>query len=250
MHVEIFFTANEMEDQQLRGKTAVVIDTLRATSTIVTALYNGAKAVEPTVEVAEAFRRGKELSAGTYVIGGEREGLKVEGFDLGNSPRDYLPPIVEGKTVILSTTNGTNTIRRARAADYVLIGSLLNAQAIMEEAVKIGKDLVLCCSGTKGHFSLEDFVTAGAMVERLQKLGVEVKGDDRVSTARLLYERYTDQNELAELVSCSQNGMRLVEIGLSDDIDYCIRQDSKPVVCYFDGQSILAETIYSERFCH
>ena len=247
MRVEIFFTAQEMQDQHLRGKTVVVIDTLRATSTIVTALFNGAMAVEPKIEVNESFKRAKELQAGSYVIGGEREGLKVQGFDLGNSPRDYQPSVVEGKIVILSTTNGTNTITRAKAAEHVLIGSLLNAHTVMDGAARLGNDLILCCSGTKGNFSLEDFVTAGAMVERLQKLGVDVKGDDRVSTARMLYERYSEPAELQELISCSQNGMRLIEIGLEEDIAYCVRQDSMPLMCYFNGTAILGEHVYSEK---
>lgn len=238
MQVEIILTANEMQHAALRGKTAVVIDTLRATSTIVSALYHGAKAVEPKASIAEAWERARELAPGEFLLGGEREGVKVDGFDLGNSPREYLPQVVGGKTMILSTTNGTLTIQRTMDAAEVLIGALTNATATVEGVVRSGNDLVLCCSGTKGHFSLEDFVTAGAMIARLKDLGIEVEGDDRVQTAWCLYERYAD--DLVELMSCSQNGVRLVEIGLTGDIDHCAQQDRFPILCRFDGNRIWA----------
>ncbi|AZR74395.1 hypothetical protein BBF96_13965 [Anoxybacter fermentans] len=236
MQVEIILTVNEMEDQLLVGKTAVVIDTLRATSTIVTALYYGAKLVEPKAGIVEARNRGKELKEGTYLLCGERNGIKVEGFDLGNSPLEYQPQVVSGKTVILSTTNGTKTIQRAMLAHRVLIGSLLNRSITMEEAINLGKDLVLCCSGTQGHFSLEDFVTAGAMISYLKNKGIQIQGDDRVQTAWLLYERYAD--DLVELMSCSQNGSRLVNIGQKADIEFCAQLDFFPLLCYFDGERV------------
>lgn len=236
MQVEMILTANEMRHAALRGKTAVVIDTLRATSTIVSALYHGAIAVEPKAEMEEVWARVQELQPGTFVLGGEREGMKVDGFDLGNSPREYQPAMVKGKTVILSTTNGTITIRRAMEAETVLIGALTNATVTVEEVRRLGKHLVLCCSGTKGHFSLEDFVTAGAMIDRLKNLGIEVEGDDRVQTAWHLYRCYAD--DLTTLMSCSQNGVRLVEIGLASDIAFCADQDTFPIVCRFDGKRI------------
>lgn len=236
MQVDIILTANEMADFLLTGKTAVVIDTLRATSTIVTALYHGAKVVEPKAGIGEVERRVAELRDGEFLLGGERQGIKIDGFHLGNSPREYQPELVGGKQVILSTTNGTLTVRRAMAAEHILIGALLNLRATMEEVCRLGRDLVLCCSGTQGNFSLEDFVTAGAMVVQLKRLGVEVEGDDRVQTAALLYERYCD--ELVELMSCSQNGIRLVEIGLTGDIEFCAAEDRFPIVCRFDGERI------------
>ncbi len=236
MRVEIILTGKEIDEFYLPGKTAIVIDTLRATSTIVTALYNGARVVEPMMGIYEARQRSQDLEIGTYLLCGEREGVKISGFDLGNSPLEYQPDVVSGKRVICSTTNGTMTIQKVSKAKFVLISSFLNQAATMDEVIRLGQDLILCCSGTKGHFSLEDFVTAGAMVSELNARGVKIYGDDRIQTARLLYERYKD--DLVELMSCSQNGSRLVEIGNYRDIKFCAQRNIYPLVCYFTGQII------------
>lgn len=234
MHVEIILTVKEMRDQLLSGKTAVVIDTLRATSTIVTALANGAVGIEPLPEIDDARRRGKELAFGTYLLCGEREGQKIEGFDLGNSPLEYQPEIVQQKKVILSTTNGTLTIARASTAKRILIVSLLNKSSTMDEVIEVGDDLVLCCAGTKGHFSLEDFVTAGAMISDLKEKGISVIGDDKIQAACSLYEH--NQNDLVELFSCSQNGLRLLAIDRLPDIQFCSQENIFPLVCrYTEG---------------
>lgn len=238
MHIELILTAQEMVEYDLHGKTAVVIDTLRATSTIVAALYNGAMAVEPKTDIASAWQRAAEFRPGEYLLGGERDSIKVDGFHNGNSPREYVDEVIRGKTLILTTTNGTVTIQQAMAAERVLIAALVNVGVTMEEVVCLQNDLVLCCSGTRGHFSLEDFVTAGAMIAHLRELGVEIQGDDRVLAAMLLYDRY--KTDLVELMSCSQNGIRLVEIGLLEDIVFCAQKDRLPLLCYFDGERILA----------
>lgn len=238
MHIEVILTAQEMVEYDLQGKTAVVIDTLRAASTIVAALYNGARAVEPKADIAGARERAAELRPGEYLLGGERDSIKADGFHKGNSPREYVCEVIQGKTLILSTTNGTMAIQQAKRAGRVLIAAFVNVGVTMEEAVRLQNDLVLCCSGTQGHFSLEDFVTAGAMIAYLKELGVEIRGDDRVQAAVLLYEHC--KTDLVALISCSQNGIRLVEMGLLEDIIFCAQKDMLPLLCYFDGERILA----------
>lgn len=236
MQVEIILTVKEMNADDLTKKTVVVIDTLRATSTIVTALANGALGVEPMVEIIDAQQRGDELAAGTYLLCGEREGQKIRDFDLGNSPLDYLPEVVRQRQVILSTTNGTLAITRASVAKRVLIAALLNKTATMDEVIKSGDDLVLSCSGTKGAFSLEDFVTAGAMIADLKRRGITVTGDDRILAAYLLYDKY--RHNLVEILRSSQNGQRLIELGRGADIQFCSREDVFFVVCRYADKII------------
>lgn len=236
MRVKITLAADEVEKDLLAGNTAVVIDTLRATSTIVTALNNGAKFVEPVVEIWEAQARGEELPEGSYLLCGERSGDKIVGFHLGNSPFDYSPEVVQNKILILSTSNGTRTIHRTIPADKILVGSLLNEEITMKEVIRLGKDLVLCCSGDNGDLSLEDFVTAGAMISTLLNQGIQIEGDDRIQTARSLYEKYAD--ELVELISNSRNGKRLMRLGKIDEIIFCTDRNHCPIICYFDGAKI------------
>ena len=186
--------------------------------------------------IPETHQRGQELGQSRYLLCGERNGVMVEGFDKGNSPQEYQSDKIKDKVIILSTTNGTKTIQHAKAADHFLIGSLLNKSVTMEEVIALEKELMLCCSGTQGHFSLEDFVTAGAMINYLKEKGIKFQGDDRVQTAWLLYKRYAD--ELSYLMSQSQNGSRLVKIGQQKDIEFCAREDIYPILCYGVGDYI------------
>lgn len=238
MLVEILLTVNEMQAHLLKGKTAVVIDTFRATSTITTALYNGASEILPKEGINEVWEQVKRFNYGydMYLLGGERGGIQLEGFHLGNSPLEYSREVVQDKTIVISTTNGTKAIQRGLAADHLLIGSLLNSRATMERVAELGQDLVLCCSGTRGNFSLEDFVTAGAMVFDLYQMDLSIEGDDRIQTARLLYERYAD--DLVEMMSCSQNGTRLLQIDRLADIEFCAQKDCYPIVCTCQSNNI------------
>lgn len=243
MQVKIFCTVKEIEADLLKGKTAVVIDTLRATSTIVTALHNGANAVLPKEEVNQVWEQANRSYCGSdlYLLGGERGGLRLEGFHLGNSPLEYTREIVQDKNILLSTTNGTKAIQRGLAADHLLIGSLLNSRATMERVAEFGLDLVLCCSGTQGNFSLEDFITAGAMVFDLYQMGLSIEGDDRIQAARLLYER--SANDLVKVMSSSQNGTCLLQFGRLEDIDFCAQKDRYPIVCTCQNDNIYSMPI-------
>ncbi|WP_366923517.1 2-phosphosulfolactate phosphatase [Metallumcola ferriviriculae] len=216
----------------LKGRVAVVIDVLRATSTMVTALRNGAEAVVPFLspEDARAFFQSHD---GDYLMCGERGGVKLPGFHLGNSPLEYRRDVIAGKTLLMTTTNGTRAIRGCEAAEEVLIGSTLNAHAVAKRIKEIDKSAALVCAGTKGNFSLDDFAAAGAIIKYLTKM-CKVSLADSAQAALLL----TEQHNLRSIFNQSLHGQRLVELGFEKDVDYCSQLATMDLIAEFDGVSI------------
>ena len=158
-----------VEPEALAGDTVVVIDVLRASTTIIHALEAGAEQVIPCLEVEQARQLARQLPEGA-LLGGERGGRPIDGFDLGNSPEDYVPHVVAGKTVVFTTTNGTRAMNRATRAELVLVGAFVNATAIYQRL--IGRERIhLICSGTDGEIGSDDVLLAGLLVERLQRQG-------------------------------------------------------------------------------
>ncbi len=168
--LNVYALPRYVEPVELAGGTVVVIDVLRASTTIIYALDAGAREVVPCLEIADAQKLADQLPTDEIVLGGEREGVLIDGFDLGNSPEDYTPDRVEGKTVIFTTTNGTRAMIHARMADEVLVGAFVNAGAIVDRLVDREKVSILC-AGTDGRISEDDAMVAGLLVDRLQRRG-------------------------------------------------------------------------------
>jgi len=156
---------DHLVDDQICGKIAVVIDVLRATTSIVEALGNGARCVVPVASVDGARLIAHERDSA--LLCGERGGIKPEGFSLGNSPFEYGRGVVAGKDCVLTTTNGTRALHMAVGADEVLVGAITNVDAVCDWVRRDGRDVVLVCSGTDGRVSLEDCLGAGLIVDRL-----------------------------------------------------------------------------------
>lgn len=154
--------------EELTGGTAVVIDVLRASTTIVYALEAGAAQVIPCLEVEDARAAAADLAPGEVVLGGERGGVAIDGFDLANSPTDYTPDRVAGRTVVFTTTNGTRAVLQSRLADRVLIGAFANAGAVAAELAGCER-IHLVCAGTRGEYSHDDVLLAGLLVELVLK---------------------------------------------------------------------------------
>lgn len=165
--VHVHLLPNLFEPEEFRGGVAVILDILRASTTIVHVLAHGAARVIPTGEIAEARRVAGGLPVGSVLLGGEREGLQIEGFDLDNSPFAYTPELVKGRTIVFTTTNGTRALLRSDRADRVLIGSFVNLQAVVDDLAQEDRPVHLVCAGTKGKVTLEDTLCAGAIVGRL-----------------------------------------------------------------------------------
>jgi 2-phosphosulfolactate phosphatase len=218
-----------VEPAELAGGTVVVIDVLRASTVILHALEAGAVEVIPCLEVDDARAAADELPPGQCVLGGERHGLRIDGFDLGNSPEEYTPSTVGGKTVVFTTSNGTRAMLHARLARRVLIGAFVNATAVCQQL--LGQEQVhLLCAGTGGQISQDDILLAGMLVERLQRLGGMVyQQNAQAITARefwlhsfslphALGAEPIEPERLARELSKSPGGKNLVALGLEDDI--------------------------------
>ncbi len=219
MYIDLITTGDQVTIDYVKNTTAIVVDVLRATSVIITALKNGAKSVVPVISVEEALNTRKKLE--NVILGGERKASKIEGFDLSNSPGEYTHTAVHDKNVIITTTNGTKAITKSSAANHVYIGGFLNAKAVSRKAHQAGDDVVIVNAGTGGRFSMDDFIASGAMIKELVLLG-DCKLSDLAQTALMIYENYPD---IFSYIEKAHHYQVLVELGLEEDIRYCIQKD-------------------------
>lgn len=197
----------------------VIIDVLRATSAICTAFHYGAKAIIPVATVAEAQAyKDKGMLAGA-----ERNAIKIEGFDFGNSPFDYMGEHVLGQTIALTTTNGTQAIEVSKDAYKVVVGAFTNISALCDWLVSQNRNVLLLCSGWKNRFNLEDSLFAGAMTSELVKRNPEYKLGDACLALDYLYQM-ASKNPIRFLGRASHKE-RLHKLNLKDDIRYCLQPD-------------------------
>lgn len=216
MKIETCVSHEYLDSYNKDDKTIIVIDTLRATSVMVTAMNNGAKSLRVIESVEDTFKVRDENHKMNYILGGEREGLKIEGFDLSNSPLDYKKDIVGNRNILMTTSNGTKTMIKVGLGREVLIGSLINYKAVANEAIKRGKDILIVNAGTKGKLSLEDFITGGAIAG-------EISGGDYcdVTLASILTFR---NKEWRNLIKKGLHYKRMVELGFFKDLEYCLKE--------------------------
>ena len=211
---------------QLRGSVAVVIDVIRATSTIATALAQGAEGVIPVAAVEDAFALKAEDPEA--VLAGERGGQMVEGFDLGNSPEDFTPSHVQGRRIILTTTNGTQALAACRGARAVVTASFLNLDAVAAYLRKIGAPWMILCAGCNGAFGVDDAIVAGALAEAMGQ-----EDNALVSLYRSV------RREVAETLLGSSAGRELVMVGLEKDVPFCAQRNLYPIVPALDADGVL-----------
>ncbi|MGI6661919.1 MAG: 2-phosphosulfolactate phosphatase [Bacillota bacterium] len=223
---------------------AVVIDVLRATSSIATAISSGCRGIIPAGSRDEAL--ALKESHPEALLGGEIRSRKIDGFDLGNSPGDYGPEAVSGREVIMSTSNGTKAILAAQkgGADPTLIASFLNLSAVArrawQEMSEKEKNLTVICSGSHGKPSLEDFACAGALTKAVLILGEgrPISPDVTAQRAVEIYEGY--RGNTLEIIEASPHGRDLMSMGFAEDLRRAAAIDSLEVVPIFDGKAIVA----------
>jgi 2-phosphosulfolactate phosphatase len=232
MKIDLSFSAGQFDDLQLRDKNIVVLDVLRASSTITVALNNGAREVIPVASIESAVKISGSLFGEVTLRGGERNGKMIEGFNLGNSPLEYSEPAVKGKSIIYCTTNGSVAMAKSRYARTLIIGSFLNLSTVVEYMKEENKDFLFICAGrinTIGYFSLEDAVCAGMMIQKLMKTEtLELNLSDSAKAAHALYKSFG--RSILKMLRTSEHGKFLVEIGYADDLKICAAVDSVPVL--------------------
>jgi 2-phosphosulfolactate phosphatase len=240
--IAVYFLAEFLTTRSLPGSSCVVIDVLRATTTIIEALANGAAEVVPCLRVEDALQLAVGQDRRQLVLGGERGGVQIAGFDLGNSPTAYSPQVIGGKRVVFTTTNGTKAMLHCQQAQQVLLAGFTNLAAVAQ-ALHSADTVQIVCAGTDGEVTHEDVLVAGALVERLTQaapVGVELADSARIARdAWLPYTKLSDA-ALAEALAQSAGGRNLCELGMQADIVFAAQRDCRAVVPVFaDGRVTL-----------
>lgn len=245
MRIDLVFATGERNPAEFAGKTVVVIDVLRASSTILTALANGCPEVIPVGEPEEALALAERYGRDQVLVGGERKGLKIPGFDLGNSPEEYSKETVAGKKLIFTTTNGVKAFLEAANAAEILVGAFLNISRVCSHLKKVERDLFLFCAGRKGRLGLEDLLCAGMIIDNLifatkDESGVELT--DPARTGLLAYRQMAGVGPVAVALTLTEHGRYLSSLGMSGDLRYCGQVDLLPVLARFAEGRILPVT--------
>jgi 2-phosphosulfolactate phosphatase len=236
--IDVALTLEEVRGMPLAGVTAVVLDVVRASTTIVAALESGARAVIPVGTPDEARARGREADAGPVLVGGERGGAPPAGFDYGNSPAEYTPDRVLGRTVVFTTTNGTRALLAVEGARRVAVGGFVNAGAVVRWAMAEPGDVLLVCAGERGRFCLEDAVCAGLIVDRLATTASALT--DAARAARTLWDRYAGR--LDAMLAEAAWAQALVRQGRGADLALCVTLDVYQAVPVLrDGALVAAD---------
>lgn len=235
MKIDIAFLPKDIGEVNLSETICIVLDIFRATTSIVTSMANGCKEMIPVLSVEDASLAAIKIESALFA--GERQSIKIEGYDFGNSPFEFSKDKVKDKSIVMTTTNGTIAIKATEGAHRTLIGSCLNATAVCEQAKIYGKDILIVCAGTDGLFSLEDSLCAGLLVQLLTAEGNALLTDS-ARAALLVYTQAKDK--LVETAVHSRNGKRLEDLNRMDDVEYCFQIDALQIVPeYRQGKIIL-----------
>jgi 2-phosphosulfolactate phosphatase len=246
-HLDAILSPLELESMKRRsldGTICVVFDILRATTSMVTALAQGAASIRPVSEIKEAVAWKREHP--DVILAGERDGLRIRAdladgveFDLGNSPREFTRATVEGKTIVMTTTNGTRALQACRNAQRVLVASFLNLRATAHWIKEHQPDrLLLVCSGTEDQPALEDVLAAGALCEKIWALYSHGQISDAAEMARRIFPLM--QSNLAEAMKSCRNGRRLLGMpDLQDDVLYCVQRETVDIVACMDRDGVV-----------
>jgi 2-phosphosulfolactate phosphatase len=228
MRLDVFLTPGELTPGDIAGRTVVVIDVLRASSSIVEALAAGAKAIYPVASIEEALRLANTFGRDEVLLCGERKCLPIEGFDLGNSPAAFTAERVAGKTLVMSTTNGTHALTLTTGAARVYVASLLNLSAVAEELAAAEVDPVILCAGRERRFAIEDATCAGELAARLlERRPGDWAMNDGAHTAIALADRFGNDVGMFER---AEGGRSIVSAGLAEDLAFCAQLDRHDIL--------------------
>ncbi|MBV6479929.1 MAG: putative 2-phosphosulfolactate phosphatase [Ignavibacteria bacterium] len=238
------------DDLQLKDKNVIILDVLRATTTISTALAHGAKEIIPTESITTAVRVAK--GSKNSLLCGERNGKIVDGFNLGNSPFEYTTDAVKDKSLIFSTTNGTSAIIKSKFAKNCLLCSFINISAIVDFVNSVNEDFTIICSGKLNDFCLEDAVCAGLLLTKLSAgRSINMK-DSEIAALNLCNDlamllNVPSQDKILKMFQLSEHGKYLASIGFGKDLEFCSKIDSYPCIpLYKNGVIKLKEQFEGE----
>jgi len=234
MRIDIYYTPLLVDEKALRDKTVVAIDVLRASTSITTALSNGAREVIPVVTVEAAVKLAANLAADIVLLAGERNAKMIDGFQLGNSPLEYVPDVVKGKTIVFSSTNGAQALAKGRLARELAVCSFVNMSEVTGFLSLPPRDFTIICAGTNGEFSLEDATCAGMLIDGVRRRhGADVEFSDGALAAMTLYRSLG--KDLPAMFRLGQHGRLLEGLGFVEDVRFCGRVDAVPVLPVLDG---------------
>lgn len=236
MKLDVLFSPIQADELFFTGKTTVVIDVLRASTTIITALTNGAKEVVPVGTIEFAVKVSGGIFGGQTLLGGERNTKKIEGFALGNSPFEYTKEIVNGKSIVFYSTNGSRAIVKAKYSANLYLCSFNNIKAVAKQLKKLGEDVIILCSGNNNFFSLEDSVCAGMLVSELLSSNKKVELTDSSNAASALFKSFG--KNILKMLTESDHGQLLINNGFKDDLKACAELDSTEVIPVYSGNTI------------
>jgi 2-phosphosulfolactate phosphatase len=238
--LNVFLSPTELSPGSVLGQVVAVIDVLRASTSIVTALANGARRVVPVESADLAIMHSKPFERSEVVLAGELKIQPITGFDLGNSPASFTRDAVSGKTILLTATNGTRALTSMIGARDVVIAAYVNHAAVaamLRTAVRADTDVAIVCAGDEGHFSLEDAACAGRYVRSLsQRHRSSIVLNDAACACEIIDRKYGDN--IAKIFRDSSHGKALAEAGFGEDLAFCAAVDSQPVVPIYQDRQI------------
>lgn len=237
MRIDLHLTPHQTDELALREKSVVVIDVLRACTSIAAALTNGAREIIPVDTVESAVKISGNLFGDVTLLGGERNGKMVEGFSLGNSPGEYTEERVRGKSIIFSSTNGAQAMVKARYARELFVCAFVNVSTVAGALRQNPRDFTVICAGNNGILSMEDSVCAGMLIAKVtDNAPFDVELADGAQAARALFKTYG--RGILKMIKTSDHGRYLQSIGFGDDLKTCAGVDTMPVLPQLDGNVI------------
>ncbi|RJP62237.1 MAG: 2-phosphosulfolactate phosphatase [Ignavibacteriales bacterium] len=236
MKINVLFSPSLVDELYFTGKTTVVIDVLRATSTIIEALNNGAKEVIPVNTFEFALKASGSIFGGQTILGGEKNTKKIESFNLGNSPLEYTKEVVAGKSIILFTTNGSKAIVKAKFSEHLLICAFTNLSYVAKFLIENGKDFEILCSGRAGGFSIEDTICAGRLISEIEEQGHEMMLSDSGRAAKYL-SKFLGKS-VRKMLADSEHGKLLAENEFQADIEFCSSVNTMNLLPIYSNGSI------------
>jgi len=236
MKTNVLISPVNADELYFTGKTTVVIDVLRASTTIIAALANGAREVIPVATVEFAVKVSGGMFGGQTLLGGERNTKKIEGFALGNSPVEYVTEVVDNKTIVFYTTNGSKAIVKAKFSQNLFVCSFVNLKNLADILFKLNEDVEILCAGNNNLFCMEDTVCAGKLIEELIKLNSDIGLSDSARAAVVLSKSFG--KNIYKMLSETEHGRLLIANGFEEDLKFCSNSNIYKIVPIYVGNVI------------